>query len=130
MVSRDSTRSVTTHDATRSMTSHQSIELLAAEHCRPGASRLDTADVDAGLRALPGWTLQDGALCKTFAFADYYATVAFVNAIAWIAHRADHHPDLVVSYNRCGVAWSTHDAGGITRNDLVCAAKVERLATA
>lgn len=104
-----------------------SIDLLAGEHCRPGAPKLGAAAIDAGLRALPGWTPSDGALAKTFSFADYYATLAFVNAIAWIAHREDHHPDLTVSYNRCVVAWSTHDAGGITRNDLVCAAKVERL---
>ncbi|HEX8739642.1 MAG TPA: 4a-hydroxytetrahydrobiopterin dehydratase [Casimicrobiaceae bacterium] len=130
MTNRDATRSMKTHDSTRNTSSHESIAMLAAEHCRPGAPRLAAADIDRALRTLPGWTLQDGALSKTFAFADYYATVAFVNAIAWIAHREDHHPDLSVSYNRCGVAWSTHDAGGVTRNDLVCAAKVERLAAA
>ena len=54
-------------------------------------------------------------LAKTFRFANYHETMAFVNAIAWIAHRADHHPDLSVHYNRCVVSWSTHDAGGITQ---------------
>ena len=53
--------------------------------------------------------------------------MAFVNAVAWVAHRADHHPDLSVHYNRVVVSWSTHDAGGITQNDLVCAARVEAL---
>ena len=53
--------------------------------------------------------------------------MAFVNAVAWIAERADHHPDLSVHFNRCVVSYSTHDAGGITQNDLVCAARIERL---
>jgi 4a-hydroxytetrahydrobiopterin dehydratase len=53
--------------------------------------------------------------------------MAFVNALAWIAHREDHHPDLAVGYARCGVTFSTHDAGGVTLNDVICAAKAERL---
>jgi 4a-hydroxytetrahydrobiopterin dehydratase len=53
--------------------------------------------------------------------------MAFVNAVAWIAHRADHHPDLSVHYNRVVVSYSTHDAGGVTGNDLICAARVEAL---
>ena len=53
--------------------------------------------------------------------------MAFVNAVAYIAHREDHHPDLGVHFNRCEVAWSTHDAGGVTLNDCICAAKVECL---
>ncbi len=51
--------------------------------------------------------------------------MAFVNAIAYIAHREDHHPDLGVQYNRCAVTYSTHSAGGVTLNDLICAARVE-----
>jgi 4a-hydroxytetrahydrobiopterin dehydratase len=50
-----------------------------------------------------------------------------VNAVAWLAHRGDHHPDLQVGYNRCTVRWSTHSAGGITLKDLICAAQVEAL---
>ena len=53
--------------------------------------------------------------------------MAFVNALAWIAHTEDHHPDLSVGYNRCGVCFTTHDAGGLTENDFVCAAKVSAL---
>ena len=62
---------------------------------------------------------------KTFRFADYYRTMAFVNAVASIAHREDHHPDLAVHYDRCVVAWSTHSAGGVTLNDCICAAKTD-----
>ena len=77
---------------------------------------------------LPGWTRIDDRIEKTFRFADYEQTIAFVDAVARIAHREDHHPDLAVHYGRCVVSLTTHDAGGVTRNDVVCAAKVERLA--
>lgn len=53
--------------------------------------------------------------------------MVFVNAVAWIAHRADHHPDLAVGYNRCRIAWSTHDAGGLTEFDFACAAQCDAL---
>ena len=54
-------------------------------------------------------------------------TMAFVNAVAWIAHREDHHPDLLVSYNRCTVRFNTHSVGGLSINDFICAAKVDGL---
>jgi 4a-hydroxytetrahydrobiopterin dehydratase len=69
------------------------------------------------------------AIRKTFCFADYYRTLAFVNALAFVAHREDHHPDLGVHYDRCVVRYSTHDVGGLSENDFVCAAKTELLAT-
>jgi len=104
-----------------------SLEALAAESCARAAPRLDDAALASALGSLPGWTHVADRIAKTFRFDDYHQTIAFVNAIAWIAHRADHHPDLSVHYNRCVVSYSTHDAGGVTRNDLVCAARVERL---
>jgi 4a-hydroxytetrahydrobiopterin dehydratase len=76
---------------------------------------------------LPGWTHVADRIAKTYRFANYHETIAFVNAVAWIAHRTDHHPDLSVHFNRCIVSLSTHDAGGVTQNDLVCAARIERL---
>ena len=79
---------------------------------------------------MPGWVWTDGKLQKTFRFANYYETMAFVNAIAYIAHGQDHHPDLGVHYNRVEAVFSTHDAGGVTLNDCICAAKVEQLAGA
>jgi 4a-hydroxytetrahydrobiopterin dehydratase len=104
-----------------------SLDELAAAACRPGAARLAPAALAADLALLPGWAAIAVRIEKTFAFPDYHATIAFVNAVAWIAHRQDHHPDLAVGYNRCTVAWSTHDAGGVTRNDCICAAHIERL---
>jgi 4a-hydroxytetrahydrobiopterin dehydratase len=98
---------------------------LAALACRPGALRLDDAELTDRLRALPGWSRAGDAITKEFRFRDYPATIAFVNAVADIAQRCDHHPDLGVSYDRCTVSWSTHSARGVTMNDIVCAAKVE-----
>jgi len=101
---------------------------LAERHCRAGAPLLPRAELTQLLAALPGWKHTDKALNKSFAFADYYRTMAFVNAVAFVAHGEDHHPDLSVHYNRVDVVYSTHDAGGVTLNDCICAAKVESLA--
>jgi len=111
------------------MSAAVTLDALAAMHCRAGAQKLSDAELAADLGTLPGWAQVDGALAKTFRFADYRATIAFVNAIAAIANDEDHHPDLTVHYDHCGVSWSTHSAGGVTRNDSICAAKVERLAS-
>jgi 4a-hydroxytetrahydrobiopterin dehydratase len=100
---------------------------LAAMHCRPGVPRLADAELQAELANLPGWTRSGERIEKTFRFADYHATIDFVNAVATIAHVEDHHPDLGVHYDRCVVAWSTHNAGGITLNDCICAARVEAI---
>ena len=102
---------------------------LASMHCRAGAPRLGADELAAHLAALPGWAQAGDTIVKTFAFANYYETMAFVNALAFVAHREDHHPDLGVHYNKCVVTWSTHDAGGVTLNDVICAAKAERLST-
>ena len=100
---------------------------LAAMHCKAGAPRLTPAKLAAHLQTLQGWTEAGGGIEKMYAFTDFHDTIGFVNALAWIANHEDHHPDLRVSYNRCVVAWSTHDAGGVTQNDVVCAAKTDRL---
>ena len=74
-----------------------------------------------------GWRLIDGALEKTFSFKNYYETMAFVNALAFIAHAEDHHPDLAVSYSKCTVRFNTHDVNGISASDFFCASKVDAL---
>lgn len=92
------------------------------------ASHLATSDeLHAGLAALPGWELHEGALRRTFAFPDYRATIAFVNAVADLANAQDHHPDMLVGYDRCEVRWSSHNVGGISQNDFTSAQRVERL---
>ena len=102
---------------------------LATQHCRPqdGQPPMDAEQVAAQLTQLPGWAVVDGAIEKTYRFADFHQTMAFVNALAWVAHREDHHPDLRVSYRECSVRYHTHSVGGITRNDFVCAARIDAL---
>ena len=101
---------------------------LAARQCRPGAPQLAADQLRDRLASLPGWTHTGNRIEKTFHFADYRRTMAFVNAVASVAEAEDHHPDLAVHYDRCTVAWSTHSARGVTLNDCICAAKVEALA--
>ena len=74
-----------------------------------------------------GWKLIDGSIEKTYRFANFHETIGFVNALAWIANREDHHPDLAVSYNRCVVRFNTHDVNGISVSDFFCAAAVDAL---
>lgn len=69
----------------------------------------------------------DVAIEKTYSFVNYYETMAFVNAVALIAHQQDHHPDLKVSYNRCHVRFNTHDVGGVSATDFDCARRVDAL---
>lgn len=106
---------------------------LATARCTPlrgPEHRLPPGRIAELLRLLPeGWRQVDDGLAieKTFRFADYHRTMAFVNALAFIAHAEDHHPDLGVHYDRCVVRYSTHDVGGLSINDFVCAAKAEAL---
>jgi 4a-hydroxytetrahydrobiopterin dehydratase len=79
------------------------------------------------LAQVSGWHLANGAIEKAFSFKNYHETMAFVNALAWVAHTEDHHPDLAVSYNRCVVRFNTHSVGGISVNDFICAAKADAL---
>ena len=100
---------------------------LAARGAVRGAPRLGDAELREALACLPDWQLGNNAIAKTFRFDGYAGTIGFVNAVAWIAQRLDHHPDLEVGYNRCRVAWTTHDAGGVTINDCIAAARTEHL---
>jgi len=79
------------------------------------------------LAQLKGWIVEDGKLVKLYPFRNYYETMAYVNALAWISHREDHHPDLQVGYNKCRVEYSTHAIGGLSENDFICAAKADAL---
>ena len=74
----------------------------------------------------PQWQLnsEKQTISFNYTFKNYYQTMAFVNVIAQIAHQQNHHPDLLVSYNRCLVTYSTHSVGGLSINDFICAAKI------
>ncbi len=105
----------------------RSREALLASQCRPQAVALSAGEVSAQLSVLSDWKLERGAIARTFRFRDYYETIAFVNALAWVAHAADHHPDLTVGYDRCEVHFSTHSVGGISDNDFICAAEADAI---
>lgn len=92
---------------------------------------LTATEIVAKLAQLEGWSLHgDGAnvaIEKTYRFVNYFETIAFVNALAFIAHAEDHHPDLSVHYNRCVVRLNTHDVGGLSASDFDCAARFDAL---
>jgi 4a-hydroxytetrahydrobiopterin dehydratase len=105
---------------------------LATKRCVPcneTTPRIPPEEVTRLIKSLPGYTADVlvGSIAKVYLFKDFYETMAFVNAVAFIANREDHHPDLAVSYNRCVVTYSTHAIGGLSQNDFICAAKIEAL---
>lgn len=105
---------------------------LARRRCAPcegGVSPLSASGVESLHGMVPAWTVRaDGKeISRSFVFPGYAEVLAFVNAVAWVAHREDHHPDLEVSYGRVVVRWSTHAIGGLSENDFICAAKVDAL---
>ncbi len=103
---------------------------LAKAKCKPcavGTPPLNESDIQDQLTQLTGWQVVNGELTKDYAFKNYYETMAFVNAAAWISHREDHHPDIEVGYNRCRVRYITHAVGGLSDNDFICAAKIDAL---
>lgn len=97
--------------------------------CSSGEGLVKPEDVAEALKELEGWSLGDDEKCivREVTFKNFYRTMAFVNAVAWIANTRDHHPDLEVSYGTCKVTFTTHKAGGLTQNDFICAAAVNRL---
>jgi len=108
----------------------QPIPDLASGQCKPcegGVAPLTGAEAANLLKQLDGWTLANGRIAKTYTFKNYHQTMAFVNASAWISHREDHHPDLVVGYNQCRVEYWTHAINGLSENDFICAAKLDKL---
>lgn len=103
---------------------------LAMRACRPvpaGTPPLNDHERSHLLSHTEGWEVVEDRLTKSFQFTDHYQVIAFVNAVAWISHREDHHPEMVVGYNTCTVRYSTHTVGGLSENDFICAAKVDHL---
>jgi len=89
---------------------------------------LTIAEANDLFKKIQGWELKDNKLIsKTYSFKNYYQTMAFVNAVAWVSHREDHHPDMTVGYNKCIVNYTTHAVDGLSENDFICAAKVDKL---
>ena len=104
---------------------------LLSQSCRHLTDAATAAEIAGALAALTGWAVDQGKLVRSFRFKDYHQTLAFVNAIADVIHREDHHPELVVGYNRCTVKYDTHSVnggqGGLSANDFICAAKIDEV---
>ena len=112
------------------ITQAPAVQDFATQRCKPlrGAENNLTAElITSGLLKIPGWQVQNNELVREFKFSDYYHSIAFVNAVAYVAHAQDHHPELSVHYNRVQVRFSTHDVGGLSLNDFICAARVNAL---
>ena len=105
-------------------------ELLANKSCQPCSGNtpaLSAEQVRVLLANLPGWELKDGAIEKTYRFKNYYETIAFLNAGAQLSHVEDHHPDIQVGYNTLKYRYNTHAIQGLSENDFICAAKLDRV---
>ena len=105
-------------------------QTLSEKSCKPcegGVAALAAPQVERLLEKLDGWKVLGKELVKTYSFKNYYETMAFVNATAWVSHRENHHPDLEVGYKECRVRYSTHAIGGLSENDFICAAKVDAI---
>jgi len=102
---------------------------LLIARCEARPSLIDKADLPAWLAQAPGWSSDaDSALiARRFEFDNYYQAMAFVNAVAEIAHAQDHHPEMLVGYRVVTVSFSTHFVGGLSVNDFICAAQVSAL---
>lgn len=85
--------------------------------------------IESNLSELEGWEvpLNYANINKTFHFKNYHQTIAFVNAITWLANKEDHHPKICFDYNSCEVTLATHVVKGLTMNDMIMAAKINAL---
>ncbi len=102
---------------------------LNKQHCTPcekGTAPIEAEVAMTYLEQLPEWGLsEDGKMIsRHFEFKDFLHTMSFINAMALLANREDHHPDFSAGYNYCEVSFTTHTVGGLSENDFICAAKV------
>jgi len=97
--------------------------------CEGGVPALEDKQIERYQKLTPEWSVSNDKkkITRAFNFKGYYKTIAFVNAIAWIANQEGHHPDLEVSFNKCTVHYTTHAIDGLTDNDFICAAKIDSL---
>jgi 4a-hydroxytetrahydrobiopterin dehydratase len=103
---------------------------LASAKCKPcegGVAPLTEREIGSLLKQLSGWKLENGRIAKSYEFKNHYQAMAFVNAAAWVSHRQDHHPDMTVGFRHCRVEYVTHAIDGLSENDFICAAKLDRL---
>ena len=91
-------------------------------------STYNLAQIKAALTGLPGWKRQGKSLTRLYAFSDFPEAIRFVNRVARLAEKAQHHPDIDVRWNKVTLTLTTHDQGGVTRKDVDLAGKCDRLA--
>lgn len=89
--------------------------------------KLSHAEIDQRMKDVSGWTLQGDEIQKQYVFKDFLAAIAFVNRLAPEAQAADHHPDILISYKRVTLTYSTHSDGGLTGKDFAGAAMADRM---
>jgi len=87
--------------------------------------RLTREEAERRMKSLSGWTLDGDAIRKQYTFTDFPEAIAFVNRLAPEAEKADHHPDILITYKRVTLTYSTHDAGGLTEKDFAGAAMAD-----
>ena len=112
------------------MPTPEKVDQLIQKKCQPCEGKTDPLSGDAAARYLalvPGWEMNSKVIQRKFRFKNYYETSAFVNAVVWIAHREDHHPDITFGYKECDIVYTTHAIGGLSENDFICAAKINVL---
>lgn len=104
---------------------------LLQQQCSERQTALAASSLPQWLALTPDWRIDNGKLCRTFAFKNYYQTLAFVNALAAMVHKQDHHPELTITYNKCIVRYDTHSVdqgrGGLSENDFICAARASAI---
>lgn len=92
-------------------------------------TRLSEAEIKASLSDMPDWSELDGEIQRTFQFSDFDEAMRFVNRVAERAESAQHHPDILIRYNKVTLSLSTHDAGGITSKDFELARQADQFAS-
>lgn len=95
--------------------------------CRAGGTPMPPEEAQALARDIPDWTLSANQLDRELHLEDFHEAMAFVNEVAAVANEDDHHPDIFISYNRVHLTLMTHKIGGLSRNDFILAAKIDRL---
>lgn len=111
------------------MDEHCDLKHQRCKPCEGGVDPLDESRARQLLAQVPGWDLSEDGLWirKRFEFRNFYETMAFINAMAWVANSQDHHPDFSAGYRNCDVSFTTHAIGGLSENDFICAAKINAL---
>jgi 4a-hydroxytetrahydrobiopterin dehydratase len=109
--------------------SNLSLSEQKCEACEGGVAPLELAVAQKYSAQLSGWVLEKDArvILKKYTFKSYYPTMSFINAVAYIAQQEGHHPDIEFGYNYCNIRYTTHAINGLSINDFICAAKIDKL---